>query len=105
MSKVFRSEFLRRIYDLRNSVFYDPDITDLKDKLFLQNGQGMLLKPNWIAAKEKGELIRKESFVVMFQLQQPAGHFLEDSRNMTLVVREFERDIRLRFQIPNIDEN
>jgi hypothetical protein len=90
---------LGNIFDLKSYSFYDPDLRDLKDKIFLQNGQGMLLKPNWVGGKENGELIRKESFIVMFQLRQPSEHFFENSHNMTLVVRGFDRDIRLTFQI------
>ncbi len=90
---------LNQIFDLKNFKFYDPDLLDLKDKIFLQNAQGMLLKPNWVAAERNGRLIRNESFIVMFQLRQPGGHFFEFSSKMALVFRGFEHDIRLGFQI------
>lgn len=88
-----------RFFDLKNFQFFEPDLTDLKDRIFLENDQRQLLKPNWLGGKETIRLIRNETFLAMFQLQQPTGHFLSSSNSMVLVIKGFERDIRLRFQL------
>jgi hypothetical protein len=88
-----------RFFDLKNFQFFEPDLTELKDRIFLENDQRQLLKPNWLGGKEPIRLIRNETFLVMFQLQQPSGHFLSSSNSMVLVIKGFERDIRLKFQL------
>lgn len=87
------------IFDLKNFPFSHHDIENFKDEVFLQNDRKELLKPNWVGGNREGRLVRNETFLAMFQLRQPGFHFLEDSPAMSLVLRGFEREIRLSFPV------
>ncbi len=78
---------------------YIPDITHLENTIFLANDKEQYMRPLYVWGKKRNEMTMDETLIVMFLLRGGSYHFLRGSNNMYLVIRGFEPEIRLRFDL------
>ncbi len=79
---------------------YIPDIGDLEERIFLSNDRGDTVRPRYVWGRRNSQLTMDETLVAMFPFGSLNGHpFLEDSENIYLIVRGFEKDLKLQFPV------
>ncbi len=76
-----------------------PEMDDLAQNIFLQNDQGVHIKPRYVWMRKQGLLVKSESMLVMFNLRKEMTHFLQGAQEMDLVLNGFGKDVRLRFDL------
>jgi hypothetical protein len=82
---------------------YIPGITDLDDRILLQNDKGVTLKPEHVWGRRNNILSTEETLVVLFDLKQGEGRFFEDTRNAYLIITGFDAAIRLSFPVSAVN--
>jgi hypothetical protein len=75
------------------------DITDLENNIFLLNDGGELLKARHVWGKRHNTLTTEEKLLVVFFLHNNDHHFIANSKNMYLVIKGLQEDIRLKFPV------
>lgn len=78
---------------------YQADTTHLEDNIYLVNDKDKFIKPKFVSGKRHDFLTLDETLFIMFQLRNGEHHFLDGSENMYLVIKGFEKDIRLTFPL------
>ncbi|MBI4810371.1 MAG: hypothetical protein HY800_02805 [Ignavibacteriales bacterium] len=78
---------------------YMPEITNLEDRIFLVNENNKFIKPRYVWGKRHNVLTMEETLLAMFYLSRGEDHFLAGSDEMYLLVKGFERDIKLTYSL------
>ncbi|MBI5476014.1 MAG: hypothetical protein HY964_04680 [Ignavibacteriales bacterium] len=78
---------------------YMPEITDIKDRIFLINSQNKYIKPKYIWGVRHNILSNPETIFAMFHFRNGDYHFLKKSNKMFLVIEGFENEIKLSFPL------
>ncbi len=81
---------------------YQADISRLEENIYLVNDKNKYIKPRFVSGKRNKFLTADETLFIMFQLRKGEHHFLEGSEDMYLVIKGFEKDIRLTFPLAMI---
>ncbi|MBI1804480.1 MAG: hypothetical protein HY033_01475 [Ignavibacteriae bacterium] len=89
----------RPIADLMSWPCYIPLLTDLEERIYLQNERGDRVKPRYILGRKGSQLFKDETMLMVFPLRQDGRQFLEESETITMVILGFGEDIRLRFPL------
>ncbi len=76
-----------------------PDISHLEKNVFLENDLGDILMPRFVWGRRNDILTMEETVFVKFHLRASGDHFLKNSQNMRLVLRGFDKEIRLSFPL------
>ena len=78
---------------------YIPDITNLEDRIFLVNEKNKYIKPSIVWGKRNNILTMPETMFAMFHFREENHHFLDGSNKMFLVIKGFENDVKLTFDL------
>ena len=90
------------LFELSDWPCYAPDITDLEDRIFLENWKKERLTPRFVWGRKHTILNKEETLYAMFPLRQGTSHFLEKCQTMYLVITGFENIVRLKFDLSTI---
>jgi len=82
---------------------YIPGITDLDQRIFLENDRGVILKPEHVWGRKHDVLTIEETLIVLFDFKQGSVHLFEGTKNAYLVITGFDAPIRLAFPLPVIN--
>ena len=81
---------------------YIPDITDLEQNIYLVNDKNKFIKPKHVWGRRHNEFTFPENLLVMFALRNEGHHFLDGSKNMYLVIKGFDANIKLAYDLSMI---
>ena len=81
---------------------YTPDISDLEQRIYLVNDKEKFIRPKYVWGKRQSLLMGDENLLVMFPFRNEGHHFLDGSEKMYLVIKGFETDIKLTFNLSKI---
>ena len=81
---------------------YVPDITDLEQRIFLVNGKNKFIKPKYVWGRRQNQFAMPEDLLAMFALRNEGHHFLEGSTIMYLVIKGFDADVKLAYDLSMI---
>lgn len=79
-----------------------PEISHLENDIYLANDSAKYVLPTFVWGRRHNYLIVDETLFIMFQLRKGDHHFLDGSENMYLVIKGFEKDIKLTFPLSMI---
>lgn len=77
-------------------------IGDLEQRIYLVNEKNNYIKPRYVWGKHQNVLNSGESLLVMFALRNGEHHFLEGSKSMCLVIKGFDADVKLAYDLAKI---
>jgi hypothetical protein len=78
---------------------YIPDISNIENQIFLMNDKGNILKPKYVWGRKNIQLITSENLFAMFSFLGVNVHFLDDVKEVSLIIKGFEHDIQLTFNL------
>lgn len=81
---------------------YDPDISNLDQRIALENDRGDSVRPIFVWGRRNNRLMPEETIFVRFPLERGDRRFLARSSDMYLVIRGFEGPIRLKFPVASL---
>jgi len=81
---------------------YIPDITDLEQRIYLVNDKNKFIRPKYVWGRRQNQFALPENLLVMFALRNEGHHFLEGSKKMYLVIKGFDADIKLAYDLSMI---
>ncbi len=80
-----------------------PYIGDLERRIYLVNDKGLYIKPRYVWGRHQEVLaFSGESLLAMFPLRVGDHHFLEGSSRMYLVIKGFDADITLTYDLSRV---
>ena len=85
------------IIPIDNPECQPPDLTGLKNRIFLENEKNISIRPSVLWGLAQNSLMREETIFIKFQLWDGETHILDNSARVFLHLTGFERDIRLEY--------
>ena len=78
---------------------YLPDISNLENHIYLVNDQNKFIRPVVVWGRRHSSLTSPENLVVKFWIGKDDYHFFEHSKDMRLIITEFDSKIMLEYPV------